>query len=92
MKEARHFEGSHGEKNQPAGRGGEQENHLQQSGVAETSAGQRPPRDEPGVEGRVRTTGLYKQTKESGLYVVRNEDAEKFQITPLVANRGWAGE
>lgn len=53
---------------------------FKQSGVAGTSSGQRPSRNELGVEGRVRTTGLYKHTKDFGLYVVRDRDLEKFQI------------
>ena len=48
--------------------------------MAGTSSGQRPPRNELGVEGKVRTAGLYKHTKDFGLYVVRDRDLEKFQI------------
>lgn len=77
--EAWHSEYSPGEKNRPAGVEG-RGIVFKQSGVAGTSSGQRPSGNEPGVEGKVRTAGLYKHTKDFGLYVERDRDPEKFWI------------
>lgn len=83
MWEAWHSEYSPGEENQPAGVEGRGV-VLEQSGVAGTSSAQRPTGNESGVEGKVRTAGLYKHTKDFGLYVVyvvRDGDPEKFRVT-----------